>query len=646
MVIKSLKERIKSLSGNMKKDKVKKELEEIKTINIELDHRVTKVIAENEPLKQTYKQLYDSINNQEKVLVITSLKDDLRKLKGKAIVDDVVPSHPIDPELLKVDVAPLAPKLQNNRTVHSDYLRHTQEETATLKEIVEQGTLLNPLNTSLDFACCPNCSLVFRLDCSKHMTGDCSWLTNFVNKFLGMVKFGNDHVAKIMGYGDYQIRNVTISRVYFVEGLGHNLFSVRQLYDSDLKQNGVVERRNQTLIEAACTMLIYAKAPLFLWAEVVTTVCYTQNRSIVRLRHRKTPYELLHKKLPDLSFFHVFGALCYPTNDSENLGKLQPKANVGIFIGYALIKKAFWIYNRRTRRIIKTIHVDFDELTSMASEHNSSGPALHEMTPATISLGLMPNPSSSTSFVSISHETSVARSPQQNSVVERRNRTLLEAACTISGVMLNPPSSTAFVPPSRTDWDILFQSLFDELLTPPPSVDHPAPKVIALIPKVVAPEPTASTGSTSSTKINQDTPSPSNYQSTPETQPPVIPNDVQEDNHDIKVAHMGNDPYFGIPIPKVPFDQPSSSDIIHTIVHRDHQISKHNSKWTRLRLHEQGIFCYYDAFLTSIEPKTYKDALSQYYWIEAMQEELHEFEHLEVWELIPQPDKVMFITLK
>ncbi|GKG13523.1 hypothetical protein Tco_0350483, partial [Tanacetum coccineum] len=75
-------------------------------------------------------------------------------------------------------------------------------------------------------------------------------------------------------------------------------------------------------------MLIYAKAPLFLWAEVVATACYTQNRSIIRLRHGKTSYELLHDKLPDLSFFHVFGALYYPTTDSENLGKLQPKADI------------------------------------------------------------------------------------------------------------------------------------------------------------------------------------------------------------------------------------------------------------------------------------------------------------------------------
>nr|GFD31151.1 hypothetical protein [Tanacetum cinerariifolium] len=103
-------------------------------------------------------------------------------------------------------------------------------------------------------------------------------------------------------------------------------------------------------------MLIYAQASLFLWAEAVATTCFTQNRSIVRLRHGKTPYELMHGKQPDLSFFHVFGALCYPTNDSEN---------------------------------IETIHVDFDELIAMASEQSSSGPALQDMIPGTISSGLV-----------------------------------------------------------------------------------------------------------------------------------------------------------------------------------------------------------------------------------------------------------------
>nr|GFC30658.1 integrase, catalytic region, zinc finger, CCHC-type, peptidase aspartic, catalytic [Tanacetum cinerariifolium] len=111
------------------------------------------------------------------------------------------------------------------------------------------------------------------------------------------------------------------------------------------------------------------------------------------------PYELFHNKLPDLSFLHVIGALCYPTNDSENLGKLQPKADIRIFIGYAPTKKAFWIYNRRTRRIVETINVDFDEQTDMASEQSSPGPALHEMTSATISSGIEPKLTSSTPFV-------------------------------------------------------------------------------------------------------------------------------------------------------------------------------------------------------------------------------------------------------
>nr|GEV50358.1 retrovirus-related Pol polyprotein from transposon TNT 1-94 [Tanacetum cinerariifolium] len=132
-----------------------------------------------------------------------------------------------------------------------------------------------------------------------------------------------------------------------------------------------------------------ARSPQQNGAETVVTACFTQNRSIIRLQHGKTPYELLHSKLPDLSFFHVFGALCYPIHDSENLGKLQPKADIGIFIGYAPTKKAFRIYNRRTKRIIETIHVDFDELTAMASEQSSSGPALNDMTPGTISSGLV-----------------------------------------------------------------------------------------------------------------------------------------------------------------------------------------------------------------------------------------------------------------
>ncbi|GKF57769.1 hypothetical protein Tco_0171306 [Tanacetum coccineum] len=100
-------------------------------------------------------------------------------------------------------------------------------------------------------------------------------------------------------------------------------------------------------------------------------------------------------KNPDLTYFHVFGALCYPTNDSEDLGKLKPKADIRIFIGYSPAKKAYQIYNKWTRLIMETIHVEFDELIAMASEQFSLGPELQLMTPRTISSGLVQNPSSS-----------------------------------------------------------------------------------------------------------------------------------------------------------------------------------------------------------------------------------------------------------
>ncbi|GJT70828.1 retrovirus-related pol polyprotein from transposon TNT 1-94 [Tanacetum coccineum] len=182
-IIMKLKERINGLSGKNNEEKIKQELEEIETINIELDHRVTKLITENEHLKQTYKQLYDSIKParirskeqcddsinqiniksveiydlndslQEKVLVITALEDDLRKLKGKAIVNNDVTKHPSDPEMLKIDVEPITPKLLNKQTAHFAYIKHTQEETIILRDLVEHVKSKYQLDQSLESAC-------------------------------------------------------------------------------------------------------------------------------------------------------------------------------------------------------------------------------------------------------------------------------------------------------------------------------------------------------------------------------------------------------------------------------------------------------------------------------------------------------------
>ncbi|GJV63650.1 retrovirus-related pol polyprotein from transposon TNT 1-94 [Tanacetum coccineum] len=160
------------------------------------------------------------------------------------------------------------------------------------------------------------------------------------------------------------------------------------------QQNGVVERQNRTLVEAARTMLIFSKAPLFLQAEAINTSCYTPNRSLICIQYNKTPYELMQDKKSNLSFFHIFGSLCYPTNDHEDLGKFDAKADIGIFVGYAPAKKAFRIYNRRTQLITETIHVTFDELTTMASEQFSSGLGLHYMTHGISSTRLGSNPDS------------------------------------------------------------------------------------------------------------------------------------------------------------------------------------------------------------------------------------------------------------
>ncbi|GJU17017.1 retrovirus-related pol polyprotein from transposon TNT 1-94 [Tanacetum coccineum] len=226
---------------------------------------------------------------------------------------------------------------------------------------------------------------------------------------------------------DYSRFTWTLREYYEKVGISHETSVARSP-----QQNGVVERRNCTLIEAARTMLIYAKAPLFLWAEAVATACYTQNRSMIRLRHGKTPYELLHNKPPDLSYFTGYGT-------TKKHSRLHTEKSLLINLHHR-----FYSYNCAPDHQI--------------SEHNSK-------------------------------------------------------------------------------W----------------TKDHPLENIIGELARPVS---------------------------------------------------------------------------------------------TRLQLHEQALFCYYDAFLTAVEPKTYKDALTQACWIEAMQEELNEFERLEVWELVPRPDKVMVITLK
>ncbi|GJS70809.1 integrase, catalytic region, zinc finger, CCHC-type containing protein [Tanacetum coccineum] len=670
--------------------------------------------------------------------------------------------------------------------------------------------------------------------CSRHMTGDRARLINFVEKFIGTVRFGNDEYAAIVGYGDYKLGDTIISRVYYVEGLKHNLFSVGQFCDGGLEvafrqhscyirnsdmvdllkgsrttnlysislndmmsaspvclltkasstkswlwhrrlnhlnfgtlnelarnnlvrglpmlkydkdhlcpscqlgkskkashplkaentntevlhtlhmdlcgpmrtesingkkyvlvivddytrfgwvrflrtkdetpqviekfivktqralnatvrfvrtdngtefvnktldgwfesvgishetsvprspqQNGVVERRNRTLMEAARTMLIFAKAPLFLWAEAVATACYTLNRSLVHTLHGKTYYELLKGKKPNLQYFRVFGSLCYPTNDYDDVGKLKAKADIGIFVGYAPTKKAYRIYNKRTRKIQETVHVAFDELTEgLTSVQTSSGLAPQQMT-----------------------------SVQNSTELEL---TALQSGRSRSALVKDPEPPS--VPPTKKQVDDLFQWFDDDEVVP-------IPPVVPITPVNVpaAPTPENANGSPSTTVISEGGPA-----VTESLLPHQIPlPDTSDSDDETLFDHVDSNVFDTHNAPETD-SEASHSNSVNIDVTPNNQLP-HVQKWTqahpleniigdkdrpvstRKQLETDAMWCFFNEFLTHVEPKTYKQALEHSCWIEAMQEEIHEFERLDVWILVPCPDNILIIPLK
>ncbi|GJV56321.1 retrovirus-related pol polyprotein from transposon TNT 1-94 [Tanacetum coccineum] len=494
-IIRKLKDRIKSLSGKENVENVKKDIDEIETLNIELEHSVAKLLSENENLrkerehlKSIYKDQFDSIRKtrvqskeqsaslivqinaksnensdlnaqlQEKVFAIAALKNKLKKLKGKNVVntaellvyvsktcpsltktceklDAVTPINkakkvrfaehvtsssnnpkennsfkPKDsnkPLLTCTGVKPTTSASGSKPSRNTKNNRITRPPSSNQKNKVEEHprkvkSSLNRMNSvyepnsnalvkhsvrnaKFESICviCNKCLFDANHDmCIIDYVNDAnvrskskskrnkkrkvwkpmgkvysrkpkasrsvgssskakiveskstntkepkqSWGSTVYDvpsfslidcsKFLGTVRFGNDHIAKIMGY-TIKWETFTISRAlksYYEEVRISHQTSVALT----LQQNGVIKRQNHTLVEAACTMLIFLKAPLFLWAEAVATACYTQNRSLIRKRHNSTPYELLHDRKLDLSYLYVFGALCYPTNDNEDL---------------------------------------------------------------------------------------------------------------------------------------------------------------------------------------------------------------------------------------------------------------------------------------------------------------------------------------
>ncbi|GJV61477.1 retrovirus-related pol polyprotein from transposon TNT 1-94 [Tanacetum coccineum] len=485
--------------------------------------------AENAKVKQHYKELYDSIKitrakttdqNNSLLSEIEHLKDQLRETSKCVTIPDCKPKVLASWRIYPIDTEPNPSRLKKNREVHLHYIKRLKENVETLREIVEDAKVERPLDTSLASAC----------RYTKHSQ---ELLRDYVKMFIGTVRFGKQTNLRC----NYEIWDYVIGQFcdsIFEAGLSKALMpssDLRNFYESvgithkktisrTPQQNGVVERRNCTLVEAARTMLIFSKAPLFLWAEVVATA-------------------LLKQTLGSL--------LVTPPN-----------------------RKGYRIYNKRTRQIMETIHVTFDELTEQtAPVHSSSGPNHNLLTPGPISLGLIPN------------------------------------------------SAHAI-----------------------PYMPH-----VPAVPPLVIP-----TGPSVSISFDHDAPSGSHSPSSSAHQSSSVHHGVATE-HSFEVnpfATTEHEPFVNVFAPDPNSEASSSGILTITTPNQSTQPHEHLRKWTdshpldniignpsrpvstRKQLATDALWCFYNSVLSKVEPKNFKSAVTKDCWFQAMQDEIHEFDRLDV----------------
>ncbi|GJT89204.1 integrase, catalytic region, zinc finger, CCHC-type containing protein [Tanacetum coccineum] len=572
--------------------------------------------------------------------------------------------------------------------------------------------------------------------CSRHMTGDRARLINFVEKFIGTVRFGNDEYAAIIGYGDYKLGDTIISRVYYVEGLKHNLFSVGQFCDGGLEvafRQHSCHIRNYDMVDllkgSRSTNLysislndMLSASPVCLLTKASSTKSWLWHR---RLNHLNfgTLNELARKNLvrglPMLKY--AKDHLC----PSCQLGKSKKASH------------PLKTENTNTE-VLNTLHMDLcgpmrtesingkKYILVIVDDYTRFGWVRFlrskDETPQVIEKFIVKTQralnatvrfvrtDNGTEFVNktldgwfesvgISHETSVPRSPQQNGVVERRNRTLMEAARTmlifakaplflwaeavatacytlnrslmlvklkakaIIGIIvaMHPPkkaprtSTNDFcakqyklelnclqsgrqrsalvkdpeppsVPPTKKQVDDLFQWFDDDEAVPIPLVVPTTPVNVP-----AAPAPEIANGSPSTTVISEGGPAVTEN---------LLPHQIPLP--DTKASHSNSVNIDVTPNNQLPHVQKwtQAHPLENIIGDKDRPVS------TRKQLETDAMWCFFNEFLTHVEPKTYKQALEHSCWIEAMQEEIHEFERLDVWILVPCPDNILIIPLK
>nr|GEZ59264.1 hypothetical protein [Tanacetum cinerariifolium] len=343
--------------------------------------------------------------------------------------------------------------------------------------------------------------------------------------------------------------NITLHAYFASEGINHQTSVARTP-----EQNGIVERRNRTLVEDARTMLSAAKVPLFFWAKAITTACFTQNRSLIIPRHEKTPYHIINDRKLSVKFFHIFGSLCYIVKDGENLDKMKEKV------------------------IVETIHVNFNELPQMALDHVSSDP------------------------------------------VPKCQRTTLEhnSLSPDPKYQENVPHAAGTVTTSN-ELDLQFSLMFDELLNGST--------------QVVSKSSTVTTADAPNQRQQQNT-TPLNIQTTPEptcqvpTQALTVTStkNINQAETIKENAQVQDDRFVNI------FCTPTKDHPLEQDIGNPSQ-----SVRTRGQLESDGDMCMFALTVSQTEPKNIKEAMADSAWIESMQEELHQFDRLDVWELVDRP---------
>nr|GEY69437.1 hypothetical protein [Tanacetum cinerariifolium] len=378
--------------------------------------------------------------------------------------------------------------------------------------------------------------------------------------------------------------NQTLHAYFDVEGILHQTSVSRTP-----EQNGVVKRQNCTLVEAARTMLCAAKVPLFFWAEAIATACFTQNCSLVIPRHEKTPYHIINNRKPSVKFFYIFGYLSYIVRDGENLDKMKEKGDACIFMGYSTQSRAYKVFNKRTRVIMESIHVNFDELPHMASDHASSDPAPELIT--SNELDLLFNPmfdellNGSSKVVSKSSDVSTADAPNQRQQLTTplNNHTTPEPTCqvpTLAPTVTSNENITQAETYAEND-----QVADDEFIN-------------------IFCTPEQDRGETSS--------------------------------HHVYSSNMHT------------FYQRYPSEHRWTKDHPLEQVigNPSQSVRTRRQLESDGEMCMFVLTMSRTEPKNIKEAMVDSASIKSMQEELHQFDRLDVWELVDRPLCTNVINLK